>query len=91
MKDWAAAADQVDLYLLPAPTLAASTTAMAGLTGPAAVPPRYAFGFLACRWGWQNRSYIEDTLHRFRDGGYPLDAFISVSSRHHARRAFYVV
>lgn len=37
----------------------------------------WAFGFLACRWGWDNRSYIEQTLHEFRDGGFPLDAFIS--------------
>eukprot|EP01047_Picozoa_sp_COSAG01_P123665 COSAG01_NODE_52621_length_345_cov_0.906504_1_plen_57_part_00 len=41
------------------------------------MPPLWAFGFLACRWGWHNRSYIEETLHRFRDGNFPLDAFIS--------------
>ena len=48
-------------------------SAVAALTGGAAVPPKYAFGFLACRWGWENRSYIEATLDRFRDGNFPLD------------------
>jgi hypothetical protein len=46
--------------------LTQGVAAIAALTGPAAVPPAYAFGFLACRWGWDNRSYIEQTLHEFR-------------------------
>ena len=41
------------------------------------MPPRYAFGFLACRWGWGNRSYIESTLATFRSGKYPIDAYIN--------------
>lgn len=60
--------NRADLYLMPAATLAHGVSAMAALTGGAAVPPKYAFGFLACRWGWQNRSYIEATLNRFRSG-----------------------
>lgn len=55
-----------DLYLAPAATLPQGVSAIAELTGPAAVPPAWAFGFLACRWGWDNRSYIEQTLHKFR-------------------------
>mmetsp|Transcript_14254 Transcript_14254/g.24735 ORF Transcript_14254/g.24735 Transcript_14254/m.24735 type:complete len:552 (-) Transcript_14254:179-1834(-) len=43
---------------------------------PPAVPPRYAFGFIASRWGWKDRAYIEDTLQRFRDGSFPIDAII---------------
>ena len=62
---------------MPADTLAKGVSALASLTGGSAVPPLFAFGFLACRWGWQNRSYIEDTLLHFRSGGFPLDAFIS--------------
>ena len=60
--------NKADLYLMPAATLAHGVSAMAALTGGAAVPPKYAFGFLACRWGWQNRSYIEATLNHFRSG-----------------------
>jgi len=65
-----------ELPLMPAATLDAGTTAYLRLTGPPAVPPRFAFGFIASRWGWSNRSYIEQTLHAFRDGGYPIDAMI---------------
>ena len=65
-----------ELYLMPAASLDGGTAAFYSLTGRPAVPPRYAFGFLASRWGWQNRSYIEWVLKSFRDGGYPIDAFI---------------
>ena len=65
-----------ELYLMPAATLDLGTAALYDLIGPPAVPPRYAFGFIASRWGWQNRSYIEDVLHAFRNGSYPIDAFI---------------
>jgi alpha-glucosidase len=74
---WSFEGQRADLYLLPAATLKAGISALALLTGASPVPPLYAFGFLACRWGWQNRSTIEQTLHTFRDGGFPLDAFIS--------------
>ena len=74
---WSIEGSGGDLYLTPAATLPDGVSAIAALTGAAAVPPAYAFGFLACRWGWDNRSYIEQTLHQFRDGGFPLDAFIS--------------
>lgn len=67
----------VDLYLFPAPTLRHHVGALSALQGPAAVPPRYTLGFLACRWGWANQSYIEDVLAEFRAGSFPLDAFIS--------------
>ena len=66
----------IELYLMPGATLDAGTSAYLKLTGTPPVPPRYAFGFIASRWGWQNRSYIESVLHRFRDGRYPIDAFI---------------
>ena len=65
-----------DLYLMPAQTLREGTQALYTLTGRPPVPPRYAFGFMASRWGWQDRVYIEDTLQQFRDGQFPLDAII---------------
>jgi hypothetical protein len=41
------------------------------------VLPRHAYGFVACRWGWTDRAYIESILTQFRSGGYPIDSFIS--------------
>eukprot|EP01012_Entosiphon_sulcatum_P028013 TRINITY_DN3384_c0_g1_i1.p1 TRINITY_DN3384_c0_g1~~TRINITY_DN3384_c0_g1_i1.p1 ORF type:complete len:742 (-),score=126.42 TRINITY_DN3384_c0_g1_i1:48-2273(-) len=67
----------VDLYLMPAATVAQGQKAYWDLTGAPRLPPRYAFGFLACRWGWKDRQYIYDTLQQFRSGNFPLDAWIS--------------
>ena len=67
----------VDFYLYPAATMKAFVQQQAGLEGRAAVPPRYALGFLACRWGWTNQSYIEGVLSEFRQLQAPIDAFIS--------------
>ena len=67
----------VDFYLYPAATMKAFVQQQAGLEGRAAVPPRYAMGFLACRWGWTNQSYIESVLSEFRELQAPIDAFIS--------------
>jgi hypothetical protein len=48
-----------------------------GLRLHAALPPRYAFGFFACRWGWVDQPYIESVLAEFRSGAFPIDSFIS--------------
>ena len=74
---WLVSGDQADLYLMPSSSLYAGLDKYWDLTGRPAVVPKYAFGFLASRWGWENESYIESTLHKFRDGKYPIDAFIS--------------
>ena len=65
-----------ELYLMPAPSLNDGTRAYYSLVGAPLVPPRWAFGFIMCRWGWSNRTYLEDTLSRWRSGRYPSDAFI---------------
>lgn len=74
---WTAQGDSVDLYLMPAKTQGQALSTYWDLTGRPAIPPRYAFGFLACRWGWANDSYIFNTLSQFRNGNFPLDAWIS--------------
>ena len=73
---WAWQGPSLQIYLMPAPSLDRGTASYYALTGGAPVPPLWAFGFTLCRWGWANRSYVEDTLHRFRRGAYPSDAFI---------------
>jgi alpha-glucosidase (family GH31 glycosyl hydrolase) len=45
--------------------------------GKPKVLPRYAYGFMASRWGWANESYIESMLTQFRSGAFPIDAWIS--------------
>lgn len=73
----AAGSPGVDLYLTPAKGLREHVAAQSALEGFAPVPPRYAMGFFACRWGWVNQSYIEGVLAEFRSGHFPADSMIS--------------
>ncbi|HEY4414912.1 MAG TPA: TIM-barrel domain-containing protein [Verrucomicrobiae bacterium] len=73
---WNFPGSRADLYLMPAASLKAAAGAYARLTGAAPVPPRWTFGYLQSRWGWENRAYIEDTLKHFHDLNLPVDAFI---------------
>ena len=74
---WMAEGSSIDIYLMPADDAYAYLKSHAELTGKPRVPPRYAFGFFAGRWGWTDSNYIQDTLKQFRDGKFPADAFIS--------------
>lgn len=73
---WIAEGPSVDLYLMPASDTYSYLKCHADLTGKPRVPPRYAFGFFAGRWGWTSENYISKTLKQFRDGNFPADAFI---------------
>lgn len=73
---WIFPGHTADLYLMPATTLKDAAHAYAQLTGPAPVPPRWAFGYLQSRWGWTNRGYIEEMLAKFLANKLPVDAFI---------------
>eukprot|EP00049_Salpingoeca_infusionum_P005768 m.96641 g.96641 ORF g.96641 m.96641 type:complete len:838 (+) comp13076_c0_seq1:67-2580(+) len=71
------ASPQADLYLTPAPTPYKALDHVWDITGRPKVLPLYAYGFLACRWGWVNQTYIQSMLTQFRTGNFPIDAFIS--------------
>jgi len=73
---WTFPGGRADLYLMPAASLKDAATAYARLTGAAPVPPLWAFGYLQSRWGWTDRSYIEETLKHFEEYKIPVDAFI---------------
>jgi alpha-glucosidase len=73
---WGFHGPDIDLYLAPAPTLADWLRDQAELTGFPPVPPRWAMGYLQSRWGWKDKSYIDDTLAHFRKDQLPVDAFI---------------
>ena len=57
----------LELYLMPAASLDLGTEAYYSTTGLPAVPPRWAFGFIASRWGWGDSAYIEQVG---REGSY---------------------
>jgi alpha-glucosidase len=73
---WSFPGATADLYLMPAADLHAAASAYQRLSGAAPVPPRWAFGYLQSRWGWQDKAYINDTLKHFLDLHLPVDAFI---------------
>jgi len=73
---WNSTGGAFELHLMPAASLRTATAAYLALTGGAQVPPRYAFGFAASKWGWKDRSDIEETLTKFRGGRFPADSFI---------------
>jgi alpha-glucosidase len=74
--DWIVPGAEVDLYLMPAVSLYDWLRDYSELTGFAPVPPRWSFGYLQSRWGWEDQKYIEDTLAHFRQDKLPVDAFI---------------
>jgi alpha-glucosidase len=73
---WTFPGRSADLYLSVAKDLREAARNYAGLTGHAPVPPKWAFGYLQSRWGWENKAYIDDTLKTFRQHQLPVDAFI---------------
>lgn len=74
---WTIEGAAADIYLMPAADAYEFRRKHAELTGAPRILPRYAFGFLAGRWGWKDRADIEDKLRRFRSGNFPIDGFIS--------------
>jgi alpha-glucosidase len=75
--NWTIQGLAVDIYLMPAHSPKAFRKVHADLTGAPVLIPRYAFGFMAGRWGWKDRADIEENLGKFRSGSFPIDAFIS--------------
>ena len=51
--------EAADWYLSPAAVPLDFTRAFYELTGPAALPPRHAFGFMATYWGWETMEFVE--------------------------------
>jgi alpha-glucosidase len=74
---WAIAGDRVDLYLMPAPTAYDGLRTYYDIIGYPRVSPRYAHGYIACRWGWTDPNYISSILTQFRSGAFPIDAFVT--------------
>jgi alpha-glucosidase len=65
-----------DMYVMFASTSMEATSAYFELTGQPRIPPIWALGFLASRWGWKDYQYMEDVLDEFDFEGIPIDAFI---------------
>jgi alpha-glucosidase len=74
--NWNFPGTSADLYIWPAKTLYDALNGYTQITGKPKIPPRWAFGYLQSRWGWQDRNYIENAIDSFRILKLPVDAFI---------------
>ncbi len=73
---WRVPGADAGLYIAPAANLYDWLRDEAELTGFAPVPPRWAFGYMQSRWGWKDKTYMDDSLERFSKDDLPVDVFI---------------
>lgn len=68
----------LDVYLSTVSAAAAPSplVPLYDLTGPAALPPRHAFGFMATYWGFRSLTDVTSNMSKFRDGSYPIDTMV---------------
>jgi alpha-glucosidase len=73
---WKFSGKAANLYLWPAKTMYAGASGYVKLTGRPKLPPRWAFGYLQSKWGWDDSTYVSDVATKFRTHKLPVDAFI---------------
>jgi alpha-glucosidase len=73
---WTVPEGFADVYLMAAADGAGVLGEYARLTGSAPIPPRWTFGFLLSRWGYEDTNDVQDKWNQFRDRKIPVDAFI---------------
>ncbi len=73
---WLFKGKTANLYLWPAKTMKDGAKGYVELTGRPKLPPRWAFGYLQSKWGWNDSAYVADVASKFRSHNLPVDAFI---------------
>ncbi|MCR8559643.1 DUF5110 domain-containing protein [Mucilaginibacter sp. BJC16-A38] len=73
---WQFSGRAANLYLWPAKTMYDAARGYVKLTGKPKLPPRWAFGYLQSKWGWDDSTYVADVATKFRTHKLPVDAFI---------------
>lgn len=63
-------------YLVAGDGFADITQAYVQITGTQPMPPRWAFGYLASRFGYHTQAEAEATVRRFKQEQFPLDGII---------------
>jgi alpha-glucosidase len=73
---WTFTGKSANLYLWPAKSMYDGASGYVKLTGRPKLPPRWAFGYLQSKWGWNDSTYVADVATKFRTHKLPVDAFI---------------
>jgi alpha-glucosidase len=68
-----AAGGPIDYYVMAGPTPKDVVSAYAWLTGPAPLPPLWAFGFQQCRYSYMTEAEVRAVARRFREERIPCD------------------
>ena len=63
----------IDYYVMTGPTPREVVSAYAWLTGPAPLPPLWAFGFQQCRYSYMSEAEVRAVAKRLRDERIPCD------------------
>lgn len=65
---------QVDVYIIPGPTLRDVVSGIAALTGVHPLPPRWALGYHQCRWGYSSAREIREVADELDAADIPVAA-----------------
>ena len=68
-----AAGGAIDYYVMAGPTPKDVVSAYAWLTGPAPLPPLWAFGFQQCRYSYMSGAEVRSVARRMREERIPCD------------------
>ena len=63
-----------ELYIIEGKMLSEIVRTFRGMIGQSYIPPRWAFGYQQCRWGYQSSDEIREVVARMQENHIPLDA-----------------
>ena len=63
-----------ELYIIEGRSLKEIVRSFRHIIGQSYIPPRWAFGYQQCRWGYQSSDEIREVVARMKEDWIPLDA-----------------
>lgn len=70
---WISESGIIDVFLLPGPTPKDVMQQYAQLTGPTALPPRFAIAYHQCKWNYKSEAEVTELNGLFEHHGVPYD------------------
>lgn len=63
-----------ELYIIEGSTLKDIVSIFRGMIGQSYIPPRWAFGYQQCRWGYQSSDEIREVVAHMKENQIPMDS-----------------
>jgi len=70
---WLSESGEIDLFLLPGPSIPAVYRQYTALTGTQQLPPMFALGYHQCRWNYRDERDVAQVEANFEALDYPVD------------------